>query len=306
MFLGNSFIIRILTIFSLLLFGVAARKFNIIKEDAKLSLANIIIYITLPPLVFVSISTEMNLEKLLQGMLLPLIFLALALVGLAVALGYAHGTPLPAVRRGTFLVLCIMPNTAFIGFPVVFALLGQAGLAHAILFDFGSTIAFFSLAVMLLTSDHSAHYDFKTLLNPPIIAVILGILALLLKIEIARPILEPFKIMGSATTPLAMLYTGYVLGGLKFKPGLLNWDLGMVCLLKLLIFPMAAIVLTKWLHFSPVVESVIIIESAMPCMASTPILIQKYGGDEEFAAVAVLVTTVLSAVTIPIILKIVA
>jgi predicted permease len=33
----------------------------------------------------------------------------------------------------------------------------------------------------------------------------------------------------------------------------------------------------------PIVKAVIIIESTMPSMASTPVLVQKYGGDKEIA-----------------------
>ena len=45
-------------------------------------------------------------------------------------------------RFRTFLVLCAMPNTGFIGFPVVFSVLGSEGLAYAVLFDLGVNIAF--------------------------------------------------------------------------------------------------------------------------------------------------------------------
>ena len=290
---------RVLVVFSLALFGIAARKSDVFKEEAKQSLADIMLNITLPPLIFVSMTVDITWKKLLSGIVSP--FIALALVGLMIIVAKALGklvTMMPQ-RRGTFSILCAMPNTAFIGFPVILSILGQEGLAYAVLYDIGITIAFCSVAILALKGGLIQKGSWKLLINPSLIATVFGLFINKLGIKIPDLVLEPLKIMGNATVPIAMLLMGYMLGGLQFQSKAVNFELAMVCICKLLLYPLLAYLMMLPFNIDPLVRTVVIIESAMPSMASTPVLTQKYGGDSEFAVTAIFITTLLSVITIP-------
>ena len=290
---------RVLVVFSLVFFGIVARKTGAFREEAKDSLAQIMLNITLPPLVFVSMTADITWERILSGAVSPLIALALVGIMLVITKFLSRLVRMKPERRGTFSVVSAMPNTAFIGFPVILAVLGQEGLAYAVLYDIGITLAFCSLAIMALKGGGLEEGSWKSLLNPPLITSVLGLFINRLGLKIPELIFEPLKIMGNATVPLAMLLVGYTLCDLKFDHKVIDLELVMVCIVKLLLYPFFAYLVTLPLNLDPLVRTVIVMQAAMPSMASTPVLTQKYGGDSEFAVTSIFVTTLLSMFSIP-------
>ena len=292
---------RVLIIFSLAIFGVVARKCSFIREEARMSFADVMLNITLPPLIFVSMTADVNWGRLMAGMIAPGISLLLVILISAGVMLFGRRSSMTADRLKTFRILCAMPNSGFIGFPVVFSIWGSQGLTYAVLYDVGTTVAFCSIAMMIMRGGRLWSENWKSLLSPSLMAVICGLLINWMGIKIPDLILAPLRIMGDATVPLAMLMMGYTLGGLKLGFNSLTWELGLVCFFKLLLYPLLAYLLMLPFHINPLVKTIIIIEAAMPSMASTTVLVEKFSGDGEFAAEGILATSLLSIFTIPLI-----
>lgn len=297
---------RVLTIFSLTIFGVVARKSGSFREEARESVANIIMNITLPSLIFVSMTSDITWERLVLGAATPLIGLLLVLLMMAVTALLGRWISVTDERRGTFMVLCSMPNSSFIAFPVVLSIFGQEGLAYAVLYDIGVTIAFCSAAILALQNGVIEKGSWKALINPSLVAMILALLVNRMGLSIPELVLVPFRIMGDATVPLAMLLMGYLLAGLGLRSNAISLELGVALVCKLLLYPLLAYLLMLPFNLDPLVRTVIIMEAAMPSMASAPVLVEKYGGDGEFAVTGVFVTTLLSMVTIPLVVGLLA
>jgi len=296
---SSEIIERVLIILSLSFFGIFGRRLGFIKDEAKQSLANVVINITLPPLIFVSMLSDESYEQLSAVIFTPLISFILIIIGMVFISLLGRCLSIPKDRSGTFIILSTMPNSAFIGFPVILSLLGKKGLGYAVLYDLGSTVAFFSIAIMILKGNRIIGEWWRGLLNLPLFALILGLLVNRYVIEIPAVVIEPLQIMGNATIPLAMLLMGYMIGGVKFHRKFINLELIGVCIIKLLIYPIFAAIIISHLKLDTVLRAVIIIEAAMPSMASSTVLVQKYGGDEQFAATGTFITTILSVATIP-------
>ncbi len=289
---------RVLMVFSLTLFGVAARKTGIIKEKDRQSLADLIMNLTLPPLVFVAVAADLTWEQLSAGIYSPLLGLVLVITVMAGALGLGRLLRWPAPQTRTISILFAIPNTGFIGFPVIFAVLGREGLAYAVLYDLGTTVALCSLAIWVLTGRSGAKKSWKTLLNPALLAMAGGFLVNRLGITLPELVVTPLQIMANATTPLAMLLMGSMLGEVNLRDKRLV-PLGLVCLGKLILYPFLASLLVLPFNLPPLARAAALLQAAMPSMASTPVLTQKYGGDNELAVTAVFITTLLSLVTLP-------
>jgi predicted permease len=293
--------LRVLIVFSLTLFGIIARKSGFLREEATTSFADVMLNITLPPLVFVSMTDDVNYDWLASGLIAPVISLLLVTVVSVGTMVFRKRSLINADRFKTFQILSAMPNSGFIGFPVILSIWGRQGLIYAVLYDVGTTIAFCSIAMLMMTNEGIKGKSWKALINPSFAAVICGLVLNWMGIKIPGVMITPLKLMGDATVPLAMLLMGYILGGLKFGVNLITWELGAVCFLKLICYPFFAYLLLLPFHINPLVRAVIIVEAAMPSMASTTVLIEKYGGDGEFAATGILATTILSIFTIPLI-----
>ncbi len=294
---------RVLTVFSLTLFGIIARKTGTFREEARQSFADTVMNITLPSLVFVSMTSEITWDRLVSAVPLPFIAFSLILIVSVLVSAVGRLIPMPAERRGTFMVLSAMPNSSFIAYPVVLSVLGQEGLAYAVLYDIGVSTAFFSVAIFALQGGPINKGSWKALINPALMATLLGLTINRMGITVPELVLAPLRIMGNATVPLAMLLTGYLLAGLKVQSKAISIELAAVCLCKLILYPVLAYFVVMPFNLEPMVRMVVLIVAAMPSMASTPVLVQKYGGDGEFAVAGVFVTTLLSVVTIPLMIR---
>jgi predicted permease len=293
---------RVLVIFVLMFFGIISRKFGFIKEEARQSLGDVMLNIALPSLIFGAMVSDIHLDHLSSSLLLPFISFLLILIGIFITLLLSRGLSIPADHIGTFTILCSMPNTGFIGFPVIFSLLGKEGLTYAVLFDFGSTVAFFSVAIMVVKGGHREQGWWRALLNPPLFAVIIGLAFNRSGLKLPTLVMEPLQIMGNTTIPLAMLLMGYMIAEIKLTLKSFNLKLIVIVLFKLLIYPLLAWIILLPFKMDPVIRTVILIEAAMPSMASTVVLVQKYGGDEKLAASGIFLTTLFSVMTIPLVI----
>ncbi|MDD3655517.1 MAG: AEC family transporter [Atribacterota bacterium] len=299
----NEVISKILTFFTLGMFGVIARRFGYIEEKARSSFTDIVLYITLPSLILVSITNDVKWDDLIKGIFAPLISISLVLIIMAFSFYLGKLIFIKKETIGTFMVLSSMPNSGFLGFPIIFSFFGKEALIYAILFDFGITIAFFSIAIIVLRKELCLEKSVKILLNPAFVSVVLGLIINKFEIPIPNTLFESLNILGDATIPIIMLIMGYTLAGVQLKKETMNYELISVSFIKLIICPCIAYILLLYLNINPLVKSVIIVETAMPTMASASVLVQKYGGNLELATTATFLTTLLSIVTIPFIFK---
>lgn len=245
---------------------------------------------------------DVKWDYLIQGMFTPIICIVLILIIMLLALFFGRLISVSAEKIGTFMVLSSMPNSGFLGFPMVFSIFGKEGLIYAILFDFGVTIAFFTIAIIVLRRGFLLDKSLKIFTIPALIVVILGLIVNGLGIKIPNLLVESLKILGNATIPIVMLVMGYGIAGIKFKMNTINLELITIFFIKLILYPCITYVLLLYLNIDPLVKA-IIIESAMPSMASTSVLVLKYGGDINLATATVFFTTLMSIFSIPFILK---
>lgn len=290
---------RVSAIFFLIGFGVIAKVFGILKDEARSSLSGIVIYITAPALIFSTMSGDISVETLQAGWTLPILGMVLILIGFAMSKLYTRRSGLSSDYIRVFQVLCMMPNTTFMGYPVNYAIFGEQGLICAVLYDIGASILIWTLSIYLLSGGGEEGVSWRNVVNPAIIAVIAGLTVRLLNITVPEVILEPLRIMGAATTPLAMLQVGSRLMESPDDVASLKGSFVSLSVIRLLIMPGIAFALGTLLNLAPLVKGVLILETAMPSMASTPILAEKYGGDPKYAAAGVFITTLLSLLTIP-------
>ena len=141
------------------------------------------------------------------------------------------------------------------------------------------------------------------LLNPSIIAVIIGIIIMVFDIKIEGALLHSIKSIGSITGPLSMLIIGVILSNVKIKHHLKDWNVYYGILIKLVIIP--AVIYFIFFMTGESSKSVysVIIMTAMPASAMTSILAEVYDKEKEFAAIIVSATTLISLITVPVLVN---
>jgi len=277
--------------------GYLARRFNWLDPAADGAFSQIIVRMTAPCLVFYGIIG--NREKLLSGSLLQVVLAVAAVVAFAGALSLLvyRGRHLKSDHRSVLRVATMFGNVSFLGIPLCYGLFGQDGLMYASLYAAAQDALYWSIGVLMMRDGHGRP-DWKKLLNPSLIGILLAALLVATGVPVPVFVVKAANTVGAATLPLSLLVVGAGFHGVplnrKTLVGLLP-----VAGLKLFLIPAVMVVGLSFVPMDPVARAVLAMEISMPSAAATVALARTNGQDWQFAAGAVMLTTLLSAVTVP-------
>ncbi len=211
-------------------------------------------------------------------------------------LGWSRG------RIGALTLVCGLGNTSFMGYPMLEALHGQAGLSLAVVADqLGCfpLVASVAVAVASLYAGRTSdprRIARRILTFPPFLALLLGVI-----VGLAGgwpPVLDGvFKPLGETMSPLALFSVGlqFRLHGGHRQLGAMAAGLGW----KLLLAPALCWVLGIATGVGGLTLTVGVLQAAMAPMVSATILADEYGLDPELANTVLGVGIVLSLLTVP-------
>ena len=304
------FINQIIILGVLALTGVLAVRFRVITEPVKEGLAQIIFNITLPLLILIGIS-EMDISLELVKNSLHTIIFSFLVIGLMTLVGFVSSriAKLPPKSGSVHIVHTMFGNIVYLGFPLINVLFpGGEGLFYAMLFHLASSLIMWTAGINILQNNRTSWLSgLKNLINPNTFAFLIGFLFLSFSIKLPTSLSESLGGLGNTTIYLSMLYIGAILAGINWKKAIVSGQAYLLSFNKLIIIPFLAlglyVLMFRFLSFEldEPAASVIILESAMPCMANIVVLAKIYGADDKIATENVFISTILSILTLPVI-----
>ena len=301
-----------LTILFLLLVGVALRRWRMVTADGARQMTSLVLNVTLPPLIFVALSTEITPAELSRAPLLVGMGIVGPLIGYAFAAAIGRLPLFPPARRSTLQAAIGMLNTTFVGYPVCKGLLGSKGLFYAVLYDAGFTLLMSTLSIWLLSwgshrGARSLASSLRDLIYSPLMwSVILGVSWGALGWPMPEWFRVPLHTLGQATTPLALLAVGMLVQATEHGAAgpqhqtQQRWQLAVLTITRLIVVPALVWALVLLLKVERTAAAVIVLQTAMPTAVATTAMAEQYGGDSAFASAAVILSTFLSVLTLPV------
>lgn len=295
-------------LFLLMGVGYAAVKLRILPASSSKLLSNLLMKITLPATILVSLVRPFDPDFIRDGAVMVVLGGALyALYGLLAAPA-ARLFRVPQGRRGAWIFSCMLSNNGFMGFPVALALFQEEGLALAVFLGIPFNLMAYTLGPKLMCMDHEPDDSTPPLAWRSIVftavnfATVLGLAMYLLQLPLPSVVSTPLTHLSNITTPLSMLITGMNLTGGQVSDLLRDRDAFSVSFLRLIVFPVLTWGILGLLPIAnPLVVGVTLIIMAMPAPAIGTILAESYHSDKEFAARAVFLSSLLCLITIPLI-----
>lgn len=285
--------------FAMIILGYIAKP----KRESLEDIAKLVVDYGIPALIFSAFVLEFNSDMLLSMSTVLLFAVGSALVGYGVSFMVIKAGKIDKEMKPEFLLASVYGNTGFIGIPVCLAVFGREGALLAAVFDFAMTFVVFSLGLFVLLGSKrgSIHEAFRNLINPPIIAFIVGLIFALTNIPIPSLVMTGINMLGAMAPPLAMLFVG----GMLSQVGKMQYQvkaMTSLVLTRLILIPLVMVVFIKLFGVAGVAAGVILLETATPTMVAAPLLYQRYIGNAVFSTSAVFITTMLCIVTIPLIM----
>jgi len=291
----------IVPVFAVILLGLVIRTTGYLPPEITAPLNRLVYYIAIPAMIFkalakASFSAHFDL-RLLAGTLLPVAIVFAVSAGLAALLRVPRG------RRGTLVQSCFHGNLGYIGFAVVFYLLGEAGFTSAsILAGFLMLLQnFLSVLTLELFSPDpprggkAVFVLRKIVANPVIVSAMAGIAFSLS--GLALPLIgeRTLAILSGMALPLALLVIGASLSPLQIRSNL-KYALTSGAV-KLLVLPAVGLAFywAAGLDVDRFLPGLILLAS--PTATITYVMAAEMKGSVALASAAISLNTLLSALT---------
>lgn len=286
-------------ILAMLGLGMLFARLRALPDNAADTLNKVVLYVCLPAAVLTYVP-RLQLDASLLGLMVTPWLLMLAtwgLVSLATRVfGFARDV------HAVLLICVALANSSFIGYPMVRALLGDAALPYAVVYDqFGTflLLSTFGLLVLARYSGDRPPGASQVLLRiarfPPLWALLFALL--LMPAQPPAWIGTALKQLADAMLPLVMLAVGLSIQ-LRLRQEELR-PLAVGLLLKLVVLPALAWPLSWVLGLQGLMLKANVLESAMPTMITAAALAISHRLAPRLAAALVGYGIVLSLVTLP-------
>lgn len=192
---------------------------------------------------------------------------------------------------------CAYRFNTFMGLSLAGGLAGASGQTiMAVIVGFAVPIS--NVAAVHALARQNGGKIFKEILrNPFIIATVLALLCNILGVPIPKPVDTVLGRLGACAIAIGLMCVGATLSlnGGKGAAKLMTWMLAV----RLLLTPVAAIVIGWALDLSVVERQILLLFSALPTASSAYVLAARMGGNGQMVAVTMSLGTLLSALTIP-------
>lgn len=293
--------ITILSIIIMIALGYILKRIDFLSVDNVDTLNNIVIYIMLPSMIFSALYTA-DLSIISSLGILPFVILASSFVTGIISYFILKRFNLSDKMLWSVLVTIMIANTGFMGYPISIGVYGSEGFLRAIFCDMATSVIFLilSFALVLKFGGSPKTAVKKIAFFPPLWAIILGILLNITHISIGPVLENTVNYLGNGTIPLIMLSLGISIdfGGIKRSKNMIIFT----SIMKLLIFPLIAFFIVSHLGLLDLQFKIPIIEAAMPSGMLSLVLAITYKLDYELTSDCILINTVISLVTLPVIL----
>lgn len=294
-------ILTIAPIFILILLGWIASRTGFLPEEVLSGINRLVYYFAIPAFLFHAISNF----PLDQGFNLPVMLVTLGTACLCYLSGWllCKTARLPAGRSGALIQGACHGNLGYIGLPVAFYFLGDAGLAQAgiisgfmmILQNVMSVSILQSFASGTATGEKSSVL-LKLLQNPVIVTCMVAITVSKLQLPVPEVLDRSCRMLGQLAPPAALLLIG---ASLTFET-IQSRKLAMLCAatVKLVVLPGLGLLFFTLLGVAPADYLPALILLGTPTATIAYVMARQMQSDTDIAVGMVSTTTLLSALTL--------
>lgn len=292
---------QIVQFFIMIIMGYTLVKLKIVKSDDSKVLSKVCLYLIMPCVIINSFLIEFTPEKL-KG-------LGLA-VGVAVIIHFVAWVFIKILGK----VLNFNPvekasvmysNAANMVIPVVMSVLGDEWVLYSSAFVSVQLILLWTHCKSMLSNEKGFELK-KIYTNINLIAIFIGILLFVTKIQIPNVIQGTLKSVGGTVAPVSMIITGMIMAGAELKKVFANKRIYLVVFFRMMLFPFIVFLIIYFTGITNVMDKgamillVTFIATITPTASSITQMAQVYGNNEQYAGAINIMTTIASIVTMPI------
>ncbi len=294
-----------LSLFTCMLVGFICVRKGIFKEEMNIAFNKLLLNITVPAMFISAMNVQMEQGLLKQGLISVVAGFIYHFICLLIAYLTMKGFKVKEDFKSIWLFALTFANISFLGFPLVKDVFGEDMLFHATLFNISFSVIVFSIGVLIINVGNKTNITLKDIITQPgFVAVIIGIVIFLIPWPLPTFISKVFAMFGSITAPLSMFVVGATLATTSVINAFKNKWIYLFSFVKLIIIPIVIYFSASLLIKDEELVLMFMLLSATPSAVLTVILAKRYNSNEWLASEVIFITTAISVVTLPLLLKI--
>ena len=291
-----------LKLFLLLILGFVLFKCHIFDEYTNKKISALIVNVASPMLIISSIAGVEGSNKSIVFLMIGaciLMYIGFIILGKIINRIF----PFPKKDWPVYECMVVFANTGFMGYPVLLDVFGQEAVFYASLIHMAFNFFVYTYAIMCLTKGDDSEFklNFKQLLTPGIILIFVGIFIYLFDIQLPSVLMDTINSVGSLTAPLSMMMIGSSLAVYPIKDSFTDWRSYVFAFVRLMIVPFVTMIMCRLLHIDAYYANITIITNAMPVGSMVLMLATQYNANVKIVTRNIVVSTLLSVITIPIV-----
>lgn len=198
------------------------------------------------------------------------------------------------------LLFCIA--TGFVGTAMVSGIYGAESmeLFDYLMFTLPLNLFTYSIGIAWLVPNGHGKFSMKNFVNPIFVSIFIGAILGLLPIPKFRLVTTIINSTAACMSPIAMILTGFVIGGYSFANLFGKWQTYVVAGIRLVFLPTVSVLVLKLFNAPQEAVVATLCANAMPLGLNTVIIPSAYGKSPDDGASMALVSQLTAVFTIPI------
>lgn len=298
----TSVLSQIAVLFSFILIGFVLRKKQFIPKESSVVFSKLENMIFMPAVVINTFWTNCTVENISEKWIYIVYSSALLVFCIITAFIVSRFLGKTPYLKKIYRYSIAVSNFGFVGTAMVSGIYGgdSIELFDYLMFTLPLNLFTYSLGIAWLIPNKEKTFSLKSFLNPIFISLFVG--AALGLFAVPRPQIIASIISGSADcmSPIAMILTGFVIGGYRLVLLLNQWRTYVVAAIRLVLLPSFFVIILKLLNTPSEIVVATLCANAMPLGLNTVIIPSAYGENPDTGASLALVSQLTAVVTIPV------
>ncbi len=275
--------------------GFVLAKAKLVNPDHSKILSTLLVYVFLPANLFKTFATNFNVDYIKANYTLILVSVSVLAFLILGSHFLSKILTKDKYKQAIYKYSLTIPNYGYMGYALTESIFGSATLLNVMMFGLPLSLYIYTYGYCILTK---SELKFKKLINPVIIAILLGMVVGLSGITLPKPVSGFLTTAAAPMGVASMLLTGITISQYKFKDMLSDKCNYIVSVLRLFVCPVAiAYILKTFVSSEAALVSLMIY--AMPCGLNTVVFPKLVGEDCRTGASLALISSILSIITIP-------
>jgi len=298
----------VVVLIAIIFVAIVLKKLGILKKELSFTLSHIVLYITLPAVIFSSLALkEFNTTFLTMSAIMAIIELIILFLAWLIATLLKY----PSGKKGALMLVSAFGMTAFLGYPIIRQAFPSDPLAMeeaVITSEIGVGLLLFILGPLIAMYFGKSKLEGRNILSstktfftsPIFFAIIGGIAVSYIPFDhhtiTYSIVFRFFKIVGDANMLLVAFTIGLIFDLKETKNIALFVVIALI--LKLLLKPVLALWFTDNALFTEMMREIVFIETTLPSAILTAVYAKKYDCEPELVSSTIMISLALSIISV--------